>query len=137
MLCGCRLEAAHLGGIPSLAAQARAGSGKTGLVRTIKHDMISRKLGILPMPMRELQIVEGKLRRTLALHATFACVWHCLLQPGAGSLPLRPVKRRRAGTGEASRRLGKSRQSSPSTVAARLLGMCELDRSGHDDVVAG
>lgn len=37
----------------------------TGIVRTIKHDMISRKLGVLPM--RELQTVEGKLRRILAL----------------------------------------------------------------------
>jgi mRNA-degrading endonuclease toxin of MazEF toxin-antitoxin module len=37
----------------------------TGIVRTIKHDMISRKLGALPP--RELQTVEGKLRRILAL----------------------------------------------------------------------
>jgi mRNA-degrading endonuclease toxin of MazEF toxin-antitoxin module len=37
----------------------------TGIVRTIKQDMISRKLGVLPM--RELRTVEGKLRRILAL----------------------------------------------------------------------
>ena len=37
----------------------------TGIIRTIKHDMIARKLGALPVP--ELQYVEDRLREILAL----------------------------------------------------------------------
>jgi mRNA interferase MazF len=37
----------------------------TGIVRTIKHDMVAGKMGELPTP--ELHSVEKKLRETLAL----------------------------------------------------------------------
>jgi mRNA-degrading endonuclease toxin of MazEF toxin-antitoxin module len=37
----------------------------TGMVRTIKHDMIARRLGALPPP--ELHAVDDKLREILAL----------------------------------------------------------------------
>jgi hypothetical protein len=36
----------------------------TGIIRTISHDMIARKLGALPAP--ELHAVEDKLREILA-----------------------------------------------------------------------
>jgi len=37
----------------------------TGIIRTIKHDMIASKMGELPEP--ELRAVEDKLREILAL----------------------------------------------------------------------
>jgi mRNA-degrading endonuclease toxin of MazEF toxin-antitoxin module len=40
-------------------------SNVTGIIRTIKHDMIARKLG--KMPPSELHAVEDKLRAILAL----------------------------------------------------------------------
>ena len=37
----------------------------TGIIRTIRHDMIARKLGALPAP--ELRVVQDKLRDILGL----------------------------------------------------------------------